>query len=76
MDYKRVIKHYGGSPSKAAQALGLKHKQHFQNWARRKRIPSKWQLVIEAKTGIKADKTARREAQFLAPYINGTAGLE
>ena len=69
MNYKRVKKHYGGSPSKAAQALGLKHKQHFQNWARRKRIPSKWQLVIEAKTGIKADKIARLEAQFWAPYV-------
>lgn len=68
MNYKQVEKHYGGA-TKIAQALGLKYKQTAHNWQYRKRIPSRWQIKIEALTGLKADGAARREAADLASYV-------
>lgn len=66
MNYRQVIKHYGG-PTKLAQVLGLKHKQTVHNWSKMDRIPSRWQIKLEALTGLKADAIARREAdEFLA----------
>jgi hypothetical protein len=68
MNYKQVEKHYGGA-TKIAQALGLKHKQTAHNWQYLKRIPSRWQIKIEALTGLKADRVARQEAADIACYL-------
>lgn len=68
MNYKQVEKYYGGA-TKIAQALGLKHKQTAHNWQYLRRIPSRWQIKLEALTGLKADKEARREAADLASWI-------
>lgn len=67
MNYSQVERHYGG-PSKAAQALGLQ-RQTVHAWKSRKRIPSRWQIKLEALTGLKADKEARREAAELASWV-------
>ena len=72
MNYKQVIKRYGG-PTKVAQVLGLKHKQTVHNWRSMGRIPSRWQIKLEALTGLKADAIARKEAEELVAYVNGNA---
>lgn len=73
MKYEQVVAHFGGV-SKTAQALGL-IKQTVHAWGIRKRIPAKWQLKIEVKTGLKADVAVRREALKFASYVqrNGRA---
>jgi hypothetical protein len=69
MTYNQVVAHYRGL-SKAAKALGLS-RQTVHSWRRLKRIPSGRQIRIEAKTGLKADKAARREAAELVAFLNG-----
>lgn len=71
MNYKKVVRHYGGL-SKVSRALGLK-RQTVHAWGVRDRIPPKWQLKIESDTDgkLKADKAARREAMEMAAFFNG-----
>lgn len=73
MNYKQVIKRYGG-PTKVAQVLGLKHKQTVHNWSAMGRIPSRWQIRLEALSGLKADRTAKREAAEFVAFVNGKGG--
>ena len=68
MKYEELERHIGGC-SKIAQVLGIKNKQTVQQWKVRGRIPGKWQLKLEARTGLKADKAVRREAMEFASYV-------
>lgn len=68
MHYDQIKRRLGG-PTKIAQVLGLKHKQTVQQWSRRKRIPSKWQIKLERITGLPADKLAREDAREIAAYL-------
>ena len=69
MTYKQVVAHYRGL-SKAAQALGIK-RQNVYAWSRRRRIPSRWQMRLEADTGggLKADARAHAEIVEIASYL-------
>ena len=71
MDYKHLLAHWR-TQSKVAQALGLS-RQSVNVWKKR-RIPSKWQLIAANLSGgrLKADDEAKKDA--LAPYfkVNGS----
>jgi hypothetical protein len=75
MNYKELIAHWGGQ-SKAAQALGLE-RQSVNVWKKR-RIPSKWQLIAAnlSRGRLKADDEAKQDA--LAPYfkVNGNGSAK
>jgi hypothetical protein len=62
MTYNEIVDHYG-SLTKASQALEYS-KQRISNW-RHIRIPSDIQIRIAARTGLRADRQARREIEEL-----------
>lgn len=74
MTYNQVVAYFRGL-SKAAQALGLE-RQTVHSWKHMKRIPTGRQIKLEALTGLKADREARREAVELVAFLkgNGHAG--
>ena len=75
MNYNELVKHYGGL-TKAAQALGFKNKQTVHAWKERRRIPTRWQLLIESETGLRADQQARDEAlELMTFYMRGRRGI-
>lgn len=66
MDYEQLCDFFGG-PTKAAEALGMEDRRQVATWKGR-RIPSKWQIKAENKSGgkLKADRDAREEAAEIA----------
>lgn len=70
MNYKQVISHWGG-PTKVAQALGIKRRQTVQMWSVYGRIPTRWQILAQAKSGgkLKADRQAREEAMAIVACV-------
>lgn len=71
MTYNQLVAHFGGL-TKAAEALDL-HKQTIHAWKRMGRIPTDRQLKLARITGLKPDRTARKEAEEIAAYVNGNA---
>jgi hypothetical protein len=67
MKYTQVKKAVGG-PTKIAAALGIKNRQTVAYW-KNSRIPTLWQLKLEAITGLKADEQSRKEASQYAQLL-------
>ena len=73
MVYEQVVKHWGGI-SIAARALGT-DRRRVEEWKRRRRIPTKWQLKVHRISGgkLKLDAEARRDARELKGLIQPEA---